>query len=167
MPKSRESALPDPPSIDRRVQLPLFRAIGMALVALVPLLALAGVFGERRTTETVDGRDITVRAAFPTRLKYEMLQSIAITVHNRSERSIDTVTVRLDSAHVLRFSGVTFIPDVDQAYAVRLAGVMPGESRLVAVEIQGQRYGRHSGPLHVETTSGDSLSIPLHTLVLP
>lgn len=167
MPKSRESALPDPPSIDRRVQLPLFRAIGMALVALVPLLALAGVFGERRTTETVDGRDITVRAAFPTRLKYEMLQSIAITVHNRSERSIDTVTVRLDSAYVLRFSGVTFIPDVDQAYAVRLAGVMPGESRLVAVEIQGQRYGRHAGPLHVETTSGDSLSIPLHTLVLP
>jgi hypothetical protein len=149
------------------VQLPTVRAIGMALVALVPLLALAGVFGERRTTETVDGRDITVRAAFPTRLTYEMLENIAISVHNRSARRIDTVTVRLDSSYTLRFSGVTFIPDVDEAYAVRLPDVMPGESRLVAVEIQGQRYGRHTGPLHIETTSGDSVSISLHTLVLP
>lgn len=149
------------------MQLPIFRAVGMVLVALAPLLALFGVFGERRTTESVDGRDISVRATFPTRLKYEMLQNIAITVRSRSARRIDTVTVRLDTAYVLRFSGVTFTPDVDEAYAVRLPELMPGESRLVAVEIQGQRYGRHTGPLHIETTSGDTISMSLHTLVLP
>lgn len=167
MPESDESPLPQPPEIRRRVQLPLFRGIGMAIVVTVPVLALLGVFGDRRTTLSANGSNLVAHVAYPERLRFEVLQHIAITIENRSSQPIDTVTVRLDTAYVLRFSGVSFTPSADEAFVIRLARVMPGESRMVLGEVQGQRYGRHAGSVRIEATSGDTLSIPLRTLVLP
>jgi hypothetical protein len=56
---------------------------------------------------------------------------------------------------------------VQQAYTVPLTAVASGESRLVVIELQGERYGRHAGALHVESTSGDTLEVRVHTLIFP
>lgn len=169
MPEEPESKQPFPsaPEIDRRVSVPPFRAIGMGLIMLVPALAIAGVFGESWDTAAAGGPNISVRMEFPSRYRYKMLNSLTLAVENTSARTIDTVTVSLDTAYALRFSTVVITPPPAQAYMVPLTDVEPGEIRLVVVELQGERYGRHSGQVHVETTSGDTLALPVHTLIYP
>jgi hypothetical protein len=158
---------PSAPEIERRVRVPLFRGIGMVLILLVPALAIAGVFGESRDTAAARGPNVSVRMEFPSRYRYRMLNTLTLAVENTSERKIDTVTVRLDTAYVLRFSTVVITPAPEQAFLVPLTDVAPGEIRLVVMELQGERYGRHSGQVHVETTSGDTLALPVHTLIYP
>jgi hypothetical protein len=96
-----------------------------------------------------------------------MLNSINTSVTNRSTRPIDTITVRLDSSYALRFSTVVFTPAAERAFEVPLTDVAPGETRLVVMEIQGERYGRHRGRLHIETPNGDTLAIPISTMIFP
>jgi hypothetical protein len=166
-PPPPEVSLPDAPDIDRRIRIPAFRAIGMAVIALIPVLAVAGVFGERWSRATAHGASLEVGVEFPTRCRYRMLNSVTATVTNRSPRTIDTVTVRLDTAYALRFSTVVFTPAAQEAYSVPLTAIASGETRLVVIELQGERYGRHAGRLRFESTSGDSLSVRLHTLIFP
>lgn len=164
---SDEHPFPAAPEIDRRMRVPLSRAIGVGLIFLVPALALAGVFGESRKTAAATGPNVSVRMEFPSRYRYRMLNSLTIAVENTSARMIDTVTVRLDTAYLLRFSPVVIVPAPEQAYVVPLADVAPGEVRLVVAEFQGKRYGRHTGQVRVESTSGDTLALPVHTLIYP
>ena len=165
-PKS-EQPFPSAPEIERRTRIPLFRGIGMGLIMLVPALAIAGVFGESWDTAAARGPNISVRMEFPSRYRYKMLNSLTLAIENTSERKIDTVTVTLDTAYLLRFSTVVITPAPTQAYVVPLTDVAPGEIRLIVVEMQGERYGRHSGQVRVETTSGDTLGLPVHTLIYP
>ncbi len=169
MPEESEHKQPFPsaPEIDRRVSVPLFRGIGMGLILLVPALALAGVFGESWDTAAARGPNVSVRMEFPSRYRYKMLNSLTLAVENTSARTIDTVTVRLDTAYALRFSTVVITPAPEQAYVIPLTDVAPGEIRMVIVELQGERYGRHAGLVNVETTSGDTLALPVHTLIYP
>jgi len=166
-PPSSGASLPDAPEIDRRIRIPAFRAIGMAVIALFPVLAVAGVFGESWNTTTAHGATIVVDVEFPTRYRYKMLNSITATITNRFPRTIDTVTVRLDTAYALRFSTVVFTPSAQDAYSVPLTALASGESRLVVIELQGERYGRHAGRLRVESTSGDTLAVRVHSLIFP
>ena len=163
----RPPSLPEPPKVDRRIRIPAHRAVGLALIALVPVLAVLGVFGERRNTADAAAGAVAVQVEYPTRYRYEMLNSITATVTNRSARLIDTVVVRLDSAYTLRFSAVVFTPAAERAFAVPLTDLAPGETRLVEIELQGERYGRHSGDLHFESTTGDTLVVPLRTVIFP
>lgn len=160
-------ALPEAPEIDRRIAVPAFRAVGMAVIALVPVLALFGLFGERWTTGTASAGALAVQVEFPSRYRYKMLNSITATVENRSDRVIDTVTVRLDTAYALRFSTVVFTPPATEAYAVGLTRIPPGETALIVIELQGERYGRHTGLLRFESTTGDTVTVPVHTTIFP
>lgn len=165
--RPRAPSLPEPPEVDRRIRIPPHRAVGLALIALVPVLALIGLFGERWSTSDIAGGAVAVQVEYPTRYHYKMLNSITATVTNRSARPIDTVVVRLDSAYALRFSTVVFTPAAERAYAVPLTDVAPGEARLVVIELQGERYGRHTGSLRFESTTGDTLAVPLRTVIFP
>lgn len=162
-----EPSLPEAPEIDRRLRIPMFRAAGLAVIALVPVLAVIGVFGERWSSESGARGAVAVEVEYPTRYRYKMLNSIAATVTNRSAARIDTITVRLDTSYALRFSTVVFTPPAEEAYAVPLTRIDVGESRLVVIELQAERYGRHAGRLHFESTSGDTLAIPVHTMIFP
>jgi hypothetical protein len=164
---SRTPAPPEAPEIDRRIAIPAFRAAGLAVIVLVPVLALFGVFGERYASTAAEAGAIAVQVEFPSRFRYEMLNSITAAVTNRSGRVIDTVTVRLDSAYALRFSRADFTPSATEAYGVPLTSIAPGESRLVVVTLDAERYGRHRGGLHVESTTGDTIVIPIHTSIFP
>jgi hypothetical protein len=161
------ASLPEPPEIDRRVRIPAFRALGLAVMVAIPVLALIGLFGERWNREAAESGDIAVRVEYPSRYRYKMLNSITAAVTNRSNELIDTVMVRLDTSYALRFSTVVFTPAAEDAYAVPVTRIAPDETRLVVIELQGERYGRHEGGLHFESTSGDTLAIPVHTLIFP
>lgn len=165
--RAHDPPYPRAPEIDRRIGIPPWRLAGILLVLAVPTLAVAGVFGESWDHAGADGPNVSVRMEFPSRFRYKMLNSITAHITNRSAQPIDTISVRLDSSYALRFSTVVFTPSAERAYEVPLTDVAPGETRLVVVEIQGERYGRHTGRLRVASTSGDTISLPVHTVIFP
>lgn len=157
---------PEPPDVPRHIHLSASRGMGLGAMALIPVLALFHVFGERweraeRTTPAFD-----VRVEYPTSFRYKMLNAITVQVHNRSGRQLDTVTVALDTGYVSRFSTVIFTPSVDRAYEVPLTRMAAGETRLVSIELQAERYGRHAGDLTV-SAGADTAAVRIHTLVWP
>lgn len=169
MPKRKkpEPPFPSAPEIARRVSLPRWRALGMGVILMVPVMAVAGVFGDTHEQSTSRGPNVEVAVDFPTRFRYEMLKYITISLTNVSTMRLDTISVSVDTAYLSRFSGVVFTPSAEQAYVVPVTNVAPGESRMVRIEIQGNHYGRHTGALHIESTGGDTLRVPLHSFVFP
>lgn len=165
--RKAEPPFPNAPDIERRVSLPRWRALGMGLILMVPVLAIAGVFGDTAQSVTRRGPNVEVAVEIPTRFRYEMLKYITISLTNASATRLDTIRVSVDTAYLDRFSGVVFTPSAEQAYMVPVTDVAPGESRQVRIEIQGNSYGRHTGTLHIESTAGDTLTVPLHTIIFP
>lgn len=156
---------PEPPEAPRRIRLYPFQWVGAGVLAIFPLLAVFGVFGEsmRRVETATPTLGIDVR--YPSRFRYKQIQQIEIWIRNRSGSPLDTVRVRLDSAYARYFSTLKAIPSFDQAYTLPVTGLAPGEVRLAIVELQAERYGRHTGLLQVTAT--DTADVRLSTFVFP
>ncbi len=155
-----------PPQTRRRIALTGKQRIGLPLLAVIPLLALFGVFGER--TAAVEGSSVSLSLSvrYPARFRYRQLEPLDIFVRNRSRHVIDTIEVSLDTAYVTRFASVRITPAPRTAFTVRLTGVQPGEQRLVTAELEGERYGWHRGGI-VASTANDSAVVLVRTLVFP
>lgn len=169
MSPERTEQLPDPPKapdIRRGVSFHTFQWVMIPLLAALPLLALSGVFGERWRTETAAAGPLEITVHYPTAFRYKMINTLTATVTNRSGTVLDTVTVSLDSAYANRFSTVTAIPPFTAAHDVEVVALAPAESRLVRIEMQGERYWRHEG--FVRVISGtDTASVAVSTIVFP
>ena len=155
-----------PPEHDRGIELNPLQLIGLPALALIPVLAMAGVFGESWTSKGAESPALQVLVDHPSRFRARLSKPLAVLVHNRSGTSLDTVRVTFDSTYMDRFTGISFVPDADEAYVVSLTDVKPGERRRVQLEIDGGRMGRHSGRVVVSTRS-DTTVVPLRTMVLP
>lgn len=160
--------LPDPPSppdAPRHVRLHPHQWIGLALLAVLPILALMGLFGETWETEVARGRGLDVVVGYPDRYRYKQVNSLEVELRSTSGQPLDTLAVALDTAFVRRFSGVSANPPFIRPFVSHVTDLEPGESRLVVIELQGERYGRHEGVL---TVSGpDTIRVPLSILILP
>lgn len=169
MAKNVDDSLPDPPAppeIRRRVSLYSFQWIGLPFLLAIPVLALFGVFGERRNAAHAADGALEVSIEYPAVLRYRMLGAIDLRVRNRSASAIDTVTVALDTAYAARFSNLNAAPPITTAFQIELLDVPPDGTRRVRIELQADRYWSHSGHLTV-TTSTDTAGVLLTTMVYP
>lgn len=143
-----------------------FKILLLALMVLIVVLALLGVFGMTRgSSETLD-TTLSISAEYPTRFRYKTVSPVYVWVENRSEQLIDTVTVSFDPSYLDKFSNVTFTPSASAVWEVDLTRVQPDERRRVAVEIQAEKYGVHEG--EVSATAGlDTVSTIMRTRVFP
>lgn len=157
---------PDAPEIHRRILLHRHQWIGLPLLALWPLLALFGVFGERWTVARASGGALEVVVRSPTVFRYKMLNAIDVHVANRGSAHIDTLTLSLDTMYARRFSTVTAVPPFTGSFEIDIHDVRPQEERAVRIEIQAEEYWRHEGSL-VVAAGNDTLRVPLSTLILP
>ncbi|MBI4408627.1 MAG: hypothetical protein HY561_02885 [Gemmatimonadetes bacterium] len=157
---------PDAPRIRRRVRFSPLQALGILLILGLPLLALLGVFGESSREAEAHTAALRVHLRYPDRFRFEQIGELLLFVDNTSSRPLDSVRVEFDSFYVNRFSQVTFTPAAEQAYRVRLARLEPGATGLVAVELQGEHYGRHRGAVRV-AAGADTAALGLSTLVFP
>jgi hypothetical protein len=57
----------EPPHIERKVELQRAQWIGIPLLMVLPILALAGVLGDAREEVTASGGGIEMRVSFPQR----------------------------------------------------------------------------------------------------
>jgi hypothetical protein len=156
---------PPPPDAPRRLRLYRFQWAGLALLASLPVMALAGVFGETWKVASARSSVLAVTLKYPDRFRYKQLNQLEVQVENLSERPLDTIRVTLDSAYLSRFSTVNTIPPWSQAFELLLTDVRPRETRLALVEIQAERYGMHRGTLSV--IAGDTLTVALSTMIFP
>ena len=130
------------------------------------MLALFGVFGSPHAAAHAASASVDVRVSYPARIRYRQLQPLNVSVRNLSSRVLDTITVSFDTAYISRFASVKLDPFPTGAYTVALTGVKPAESRLVAVELWGQDYGRHRGRV-VARNGADSAIASFTTTVFP
>lgn len=171
------SVVPEPPSappVDAprapegapRLVLTRKQWVGLPVLALIPALALAGVFGDRTATVGASTPSLGVRVAYPERLRYRETAQLEIAVTNRGARALDSVRVSLDAAYLAGFTGVRVQPAPRASYEVALARVAPGETRRVEVEVVANRYWRRSATVAV--AAGDErATVRFSSLVFP
>lgn len=140
--------------------------IGIPLILAIPVLALFGVFGERHDVVHASSASLDMRVSYPERFHYRQVLSLRVNVRNISAQPMDTIRVSVDTAYIGRFSSVRFDPPARRAYTVDLTDVQPSESRLVAVELWGQDYGRHPGSV-IARAGSDSVVARFRTIVFP
>lgn len=157
---------PDAPSIERGISIARYQVIGLALLAMLPLLALAGSFGDRWDSRNAAAGSLDVSLRYPTVFRYKTINSFAVHVTNRGTTALDTVTVALDTTYASGFSTVTAVPPFSGSFEVDLVDLPPGQTKLVRIEIQGERYWRHAGEL-TASSGPDTVRVPVSTFVFP
>ena len=140
--------------------------MGLPFLLAFPVLALLGVFGERRTEAQASGGMLAISVRYPAVFRYKMIEAIEVRVTNRGDTAIDTVTVAIDTAYAVRFSTVSAVPPFTGPFEVDLPQLAARETRHVRIEIQGEHYWSHSGELTVAARA-DTIRIPLRTTVYP
>lgn len=164
-PQSPPGAPPRPPEIPRRLRISPAQWVGVPIIIALPVLAILGAFGGMGAAAGSRGA-LEMRIVYPARARYDMVTSMAVSVRNRSARSLDTVRVAFDSSYIARFSQVSFVPGADRAFMVVLTDIAPGEARLISVEMSGDSYGPFSGRVSA-VAGGDTVSAPVRTFTFP
>lgn len=170
MAKKRVNDLPDPPDapeIERRIALQPSQWVLVPLMLALPLLAILGVFGERRETVTARAGPVHATIEYPTILRYKLRGSVSVQLHNTGATSIDTVTIAIDTAYVQHFTQVLALPSLARAYEVDVAPLRAGERQLVRIELVANRQGRHRGELTIATTGADTARVRIATRIFP
>lgn len=166
LPHSAAIDAPRAPNGTPRWSLTRKQWVGLPVLALIPVLALFGVFGERTATSTTTTTSLGVTVSYPASLRYRQMERLEIAVTNRTSRTIDSVQVSLDSAYLSRFIDVRVIPEPTAVYEVRLAHIAPGETRLVVADVTGNRYWRHTASLGI-ATGDERATVRFSSLVYP
>ncbi len=155
-----------PPVTAPRLSLTRKQYLGLPLLAAIPVLTLFGVFGESRHSVRAASAALEMTVRYPSRFRYRQIQSLEVTVRNRSTRALDTVSVSLDTSYITRFSSVRIEPAPRDAYVVKLPNLQPDESRLVSAELWGEHYGSHGGRIWAAAGT-DTVSSIIRTIVFP
>lgn len=158
---------PQAPDIAPRVHFSVAQRIAFLVLVLIPLLSLAGAFGERMSETHGERGALLVHAAVPARLRYRQRMTLDITVLNRSGRAIDDVRVHIDSTYLDRFSAVSISPLLSPDGAVHFGIIGPASSVLMTATLEGDRSGMIRGDAIVTDAQGDTVRLPLGSRVFP
>ncbi len=156
-----------PPLLRARPRLTRAQRLGLPLILLIPLLALAGFFGEGRSAADAIAGDMHVVANVPTRFRYRQRMTLDVAVTNVGRRALDSVRAYIDSAYLARFSDVLVEPTPSASGVVALGSIPPGQSVWLRATLDGDRSGSIHGQLLVWTARGDSARVPLTSVVFP
>jgi hypothetical protein len=162
---------PKAPEIERRVRFTRLHAIGLPIIALIPLLAVAGVFGPSSGHRDAQGGALSVEVDYPRRARLRAGASLAITVRNELDRALAGVVVEVEREYVDSFSEVDFTPSVDSAddrvYRIEVGRLSAGASRAVSVQLSPLEYWRLAGAVSAFADGAEELTVPFTTFVFP
>lgn len=164
--RSPDVAAPHAPTDTPSVRLTRKQKLGLPLLALVPLLALFGVFGDSQKTIVIASPSLGITINYPERMRYRQSERLDISVVNRGSHVLDTVLLSVDTSYLSRFIDVRGNSSPTKDFSVPLLAMRPGEARLVTIELTGDRYWRH--PATVSATSGlERTTVAFSTFVFP
>ena len=166
-----DEGVPQPPPFQRNIQIAPLQLIGMPLLALLPILALFGVFGESNTSASAANSDVSLSVDYASRYRYGMQETMAVAVTNLASQSPVTITVAFDRAYLQNFSQLSFLPDAsqstDETYVVDLTNMEEGETRLVTLEMKGDQYWTHDGTVSASISGHEPVSVAVRTTIFP
>jgi hypothetical protein len=158
---------PQAPSIRRRIRLTPSRGVFISICFLVIISALTGVFGESRREIRQQRVAIEMVVEYPTRNRYRQINTIRISVQNRSGQAMDTLTIALDPDYARQFSDVKGIPSFSEGWEMNLTNVAPGERRRMVMELTAEHFGIHRGEISAFARGMDTLSVEVETIIFP
>ncbi|MFN8446334.1 MAG: hypothetical protein U0175_36420 [Caldilineaceae bacterium] len=162
---------PAPPPFPRQIQLRPVQWIGIPVLLLIPFLALFGVFGESFETLQANNKTLSVEVTYPNRFRYQMYDSMEVTVHNLSPQPISTVEVLFAKDYIDQFDNVDFTPRVgaveDGYYVVELHDLAAQQTQAVNVDLQADKAWRHAGEIMISIVGSKSINLNLVTWVFP
>jgi len=162
--KDREP--PPPPHIAPKVRLGPSEKVGLPFLFLLPILAVAGVFGPRTEKVEAAAGPLAMSVEYPARLRFENSERLLVRVRNGGASPVSGISLAFDPEYMHAFSPATFDPAPDVSYLIDIDTLDPGESRLVSVQLTADEYGPHRG--WVTLSSGETKGrIKLQTFIFP
>jgi hypothetical protein len=158
---------PDVPDTERRVRFYPRQAVGLVVLALVPILAMLGLAGEQRTEHVAASSVLEVTVEYPTRMRITRHGVLRLEATNRSGGQLGPVRVLLPASYRSGFADRELARTATPDGEIVLPPLGPGESGTAQVDLLAHRAGRHHGALRVIPVEGDTLTIPLRTFILP
>jgi hypothetical protein len=174
MSKRAPSHPPEPPEVKRVGHFYPANIIGMLALAVLPLLALLGVFNEQVSTASASAPGLSVEVRYLTRTRFSLPVTLHIVVENRTEAPLTGLTVSIDRAYLEGFRSVQSMPDVmrttPDSLEIDLADLAPGEAQVIEASMNAVRIGSHRGEITVRAEiegSEGAAEVAIETLVLP
>lgn len=143
--------LPPAPEFERRVRFKRAQVLGVLALAIVPFVGALGVLGPTVGATSDVSEAIAVRVEYPAVQRFKMRMPLRMLVTNTGREPVRLVEVVLEGEYVAAFSDVAFTLGPDRIengdYVFVLSGVEPLQTRVITLEMQAQRYGRHEAHL--------------------
>jgi hypothetical protein len=145
---------------------PIQQLIGIATMALLPVLAVIGYLDERWATHRTTVGAVEATVEYPTQFRAKLKRPMTVEIANGSGATLDAVDVAFDVDYLERFAGVTLTPAPRDAYTVSFTSVAPGERRRIELDFEGDRVGRHDGRIVIRVANR-AATVAIQTTVLP
>ena len=161
---------PQAPEIPRKFKFWPLQLIGVPIILLIPLLALAGIFDLHVAHVQVTGK-LALSVMYPTRSRYDTFNEMIIAVTNTTQSPLTEVIVQLERAYLDHFAQITATPDISMIseafYEIALGELAPGTTRVITLDFQAHEQGTHEGRATAVSAETDPIELSLNTLVLP
>jgi hypothetical protein len=127
---------PQPKEIDRRVSFYKLQAIGLPILALIPLAGIFGLFDSSNSFKEASQGGFTLQLDYPAKLRFQAVTPMYIFVRNESGSRVPQIDLEIERAFLREFEKAEFSPEPDKATAesciFELKDLKQGETRVVA-----------------------------------
>lgn len=163
---------PEPPQVPTKIRIGVVQALGVPLLALLPVVALTGLLGEREEhARSVSTGGVSLQVDYPAVQRFRTLRELSITVRNEGDTTLPMTTLQIDRSYLGAFTRVETTPSVEEVtpthHEVPLGALPPGEARRVVATLEGDKYGRHVGRVRLVAQPGSDVAVDVATVVLP
>ncbi len=167
---SQSPGPPEAPELPRRLKFWPLQLIGVPIILLIPLLALAGIFDLHIADVQATG-ELALSVIYPTRSRYDTFNEMIIAVTNTTQSPLTEVVVQLERAYLDHFAQISANPDISNIseafYEITLGELAPGATQVITLDFQAHEQGTHEGRASVVSAETDPIEVSLNTLVLP
>ncbi|HSI73890.1 MAG TPA: hypothetical protein VK934_12005 [Fimbriimonas sp.] len=156
--KREPIAPPQSLSIKRRFKFYPTQALGLPLIALLPLLALFRVFDTTLETAKATQNGLTLVVRYPVKLRHRTIEPMQLSVRNDSHSVREKIELKVNREFIQRFRDASFNPNItevdEQSYIVEFLDVMPGELRTLEIDLEAATAGTLTA--HCSAKAGES-----------
>lgn len=142
-----------------------FQWVGLAVIAVLPVLSFTGILGDATTTDRISGARVVVTVERPSQWRISQLRTMEVRFHNRSGAMVDSLHLALDSSVMRHFVVEDALPAMEEPFTIPIGSLAPGQQRTAVLQLRANRFGASRGSLIV--SGADSASLEMSSVVLP
>jgi hypothetical protein len=169
MDRERAPQPPPPPQLPRRFRPAPHRAVGVALMLLLVLAAVADAF-DQRGRALAEGGGLRLAVVYPQRVRATTEHEVTIEVTNVGAAARPSVVLSIERTYLDAFGDVEFTPaeaePLGEAVVVELPDLAPDETRRVVVALRAESPWSHAGTVSASVPGG-GVSVSVRALVFP